>query len=75
MTTMVRSPGARAASFLSYWSGRARPSSTDGTRGASLMEYALLVALIAIACIVAIELLGGAAGTSLDESGSTIANG
>ncbi|MFP5489597.1 MAG: Flp family type IVb pilin [Acidimicrobiia bacterium] len=28
-------------------------------RGASLVEYALLVALIAVVCIVAIQILGG----------------
>jgi pilus assembly protein Flp/PilA len=32
-------------------------------RGASLVEYALLVALIAIVCIAAITLLGGNAAT------------
>ena len=30
-------------------------------RGASLVEYALLVALIAVVCIVAISILGGEA--------------
>ena len=36
---------------------------TDDDRGASLVEYALLVALIAIVCIAAITLLGGNAAT------------
>ena len=35
----------------------------DEDRGASLVEYALLVALIAIVCIAAITLLGGNAAT------------
>lgn len=72
---MVRSPVTRAATVLSFCSGQARRRPTHGARGASLVEYALLLALIAIACIVAIDLLGGSASTGLDESGSTIANG
>ena len=41
-------------------------------RGASLVEYALLVALIAVVCIVAISFLGGAASDKLSEVGSDI---
>lgn len=39
-------------------------------RGASLVEYALLVALIAIVCIAAITLLG----SSASDKFSTVAN-
>ncbi len=48
--------------FLATWL-RARFS--DSERGASLVEYALLVALIAVVCIVAITILGENASTSL----------
>lgn len=41
-------------------------------RGASLVEYALLVALIAVVCIVAISFLGGEARDKLSEVGSEI---
>ena len=41
--------------------------------GASLVEYALLVALIAVVCIGAIAFLGGKAKDSFNETGSTIA--
>lgn len=41
-------------------------------RGASLVEYALLVALIAVVCIVAISFLGGAASDKLSEVGDSI---
>lgn len=44
--------------FLKTWV-QARFSDTD--RGASLVEYALLVALIAVVCIFAITQLGSAA--------------
>jgi Flp pilus assembly pilin Flp len=42
--------------------------------GASLVEYALLVALIAVVCILAIQFLGTAASTNFSRSGSTILN-
>jgi pilus assembly protein Flp/PilA len=41
-------------------------------RGASLVEYALLVALIAVVCIVAISFLGGAASKTFSSVGSNI---
>lgn len=39
-------------------------------RGASLIEYALLVALIAIACFGALAYFGNGSGNSLDNSRS-----
>ncbi len=41
-------------------------------RGASLVEYALLVALIAVVCIVAIGFLGGEAKDQFSSVGSSI---
>jgi pilus assembly protein Flp/PilA len=41
-------------------------------RGASLVEYALLVALIAVICIVAIAFLGQSASTKFSTVGSSI---
>lgn len=52
--------------FLANWL-RAR---VNEERGASLVEYALLVALIAVVCIAAISLLG----TSASSKFSTVAN-
>jgi pilus assembly protein Flp/PilA len=46
----------------------------DTERGASLVEYALLVALIAVVCIAAVTLLGGNAKNKFGEVGSSIAN-
>ena len=54
--------------FLATWL-RAR---FDEERGASLVEYALLVALIAVVCIAAITLLGNNASTKLSEVGDSI---
>jgi len=54
--------------FLANWL-RAR---FDDEKGASLVEYALLVALIAVVCIVAITLLGNAASTKFDSVGNAI---
>ena len=42
-------------------------------RGASLVEYALLVALIAVVCIVAISLLGTSAKQKFSDVGNSIA--
>jgi pilus assembly protein Flp/PilA len=50
---------------------RARYGTTE--RGASLVEYALLVALIAVVCIGAVSFLGGSAKDKLNEVGSSIA--
>ena len=44
----------------------------DTERGASLVEYALLVALIAVVCIVAITFLGSAASSKFDTVGSSL---
>ena len=41
-------------------------------RGASLVEYALLVALIAIVCLLAIAFFGSSLSGSLDRSGQSI---
>jgi len=41
-------------------------------RGASLVEYVLLVALIAVVCIVALQLLGNSASDKLTSVGNAI---
>jgi pilus assembly protein Flp/PilA len=41
-------------------------------RGASLVEYALLVALIAIVCLGAVAFLGTQASTNITESSSSL---
>ena len=41
-------------------------------RGASLVEYALLVALIAVVCIIAITFLGKSASSKFNTVGSSI---
>lgn len=44
----------------------------DTERGASLVEYALLVALIAVVCILAITFLGRAASSKFSNVASNI---
>jgi pilus assembly protein Flp/PilA len=44
----------------------------DTERGASLVEYALLVALIAVVCIAAVTLLGGNAKSKFNDVGASI---
>jgi pilus assembly protein Flp/PilA len=46
----------------------------DDERGAALVEYVLLVALIAVVCIAAIAFLGGAAKSKFSSVGQSIAN-
>ena len=41
-------------------------------RGASLVEYALLLALIAMVCIVAVQFLGNSTSSSLSHSTSAM---
>ena len=55
--------------FLATWM-RARFANSD--RGASLVEYALLVALIAVVCIAAVTLLGTSASSKFDQVGNSI---
>ena len=50
---------------------QAKFSSTE--QGAALVEYALLVALIAVVCIIAITFLGNSAETKFSEVGSAVA--
>jgi pilus assembly protein Flp/PilA len=45
---------------------------TRDEEGASLVEYALLVALIAVVCIVAVSILGGNASNKFSQVGSAL---
>jgi len=49
---------------------RARFSTTE--RGAALVEYALLLALIAVFCVVALTFLGGEAADKFSDVGNSI---
>ena len=46
----------------------------DDERGASLVEYALLVALIAVVCIAAVTLLGKNASDKFASVGGSVKN-
>lgn len=46
-----------------------------GEEGASLVEYALLIALIALVAMVSLKFFGGARDNSLSRSGSAIFRG
>jgi pilus assembly protein Flp/PilA len=47
---------------------------TKDERGASLVEYVLLVALIALAVIAAVIFLGGVLNDKFNETGSTLSD-
>ena len=64
--------------LISYWQRICAPLTRGrfgrSERGASLVEYALLVALIAVVCIVAISFVGTSASSTFNSVGSSIAN-
>ncbi len=57
--------------FWAYCQASIRTRIKD-ERGASLVEYALLLALIAVVCIVAITFIGEKADESFSSSGSAL---
>lgn len=57
--------------FVAMW---ARARFGDSERGASLVEYALLVALIAVVCIGAVTLLGKNASGKFSTVANSIGN-
>jgi pilus assembly protein Flp/PilA len=56
--------------FLTSW----LKAQAKTERGASLVEYALLVALIAVVCIGAITFLGNTAADNFSQVGNSISN-
>ncbi|MGB3412072.1 MAG: Flp family type IVb pilin [Microthrixaceae bacterium] len=54
--------------FLKSW----LQAHTTSERGASLVEYALLVALIAVVCIAAIGVLSGGVQKTFSETGDSL---
>ena len=54
--------------FIAAWL-RARVNSD---RGATMVEYALMVALIAVVCIAAVTMLGGNAKSKFSDVGNSI---
>jgi pilus assembly protein Flp/PilA len=62
--------------MITYWTQHVAPFVRArlgrDERGASLVEYALLVALIAVVCIAAISFLGGNASAKFNSVGSAV---
>ena len=59
-------------SYVAWKLGLLRRSTKADESGASLVEYALLVALIAVVCIVAVSLLGSNASNKFSQVGSAL---
>ena len=55
--------------FFASWM-RARFADSD--RGATMVEYALMVALIAVVCIAAVSLIGNSASSKFSTVGNSI---
>ena len=64
--------------LVSYWNTHFAPYLRAlfgrSEKGAALVEYALLVALIAVVCIIAIGILGKGAKDKFSQVGSEITN-
>ena len=64
--------------LVAYWKNNFAPYIRAllgrSERGAALVEYALLVALIAVVCIAAITLLGTSASSKLDTAAQSLSN-
>lgn len=58
-----------------YLTGWVRAKFGQDERGASLVEYALLLALIAVVCIVAVTTLGSGLRDNYDDSNTSIFGG
>ena len=62
--------------IVSYWRNICAPYLQArfgrSERGAALVEYALLLALIAVVCIVALSALGGKASTKFNDIGNSL---
>ncbi len=75
-TTTSTSGGTDVIDLFTYlresWAPYLRALLGRSERGATLVEYALLLALIAVVCIVAITFLGGNARSKFSDVGSSI---
>ena len=60
--------------FLHIRTWLSRSLGDRGDRGASLVEYALLLALIAIVCLVAVNTIGGPTSQGLSKGASGFTN-
>jgi len=62
--------------IVSYWKNIVSPYIRarfgENERGAALVEYALLLALIAVVCIVALTTLGGKASSKFTTIGNSL---
>ncbi len=59
--------------LVNFWSNYIRARFGRSEKGAALVEYALLLALIAVVCIVALQFLGGKAADKFSTVGNSIA--
>ncbi len=60
--------------LVSFWTTFIKARFGKSEKGAALVEYALLLALIAVVCIIALEFLGGEAAEKFSDVGNSIAN-
>ena len=59
--------------LINFWTSYVRARFGRSERGAALVEYALLLALIAVVCIIALQFLGESASEKFSKVGNSIA--
>ena len=60
--------------LVNFWTTYIKARFGKSEKGAALVEYALLLALIAVVCIVALQFLGGEAADKFSTVGNSIAD-
>ena len=60
--------------LINFWTTYVRARFARTERGAALVEYALLLALIAVVCIIALQFLGTNAADKFSTVGNSIAD-
>jgi pilus assembly protein Flp/PilA len=66
-------PKGTTVEFMAYWKTWLMAKLNRDEKGAALVEYALLLALIAVVCIVALQFLGNNASSKFSKIGNSIA--
>ncbi len=60
--------------LVSFWTTYIKARFGKSEKGAALVEYALLLALIAVVCIIALQFLGSNAADKFSTVGNSIAD-
>lgn len=68
----IHAAGRWALGAVGLWGSTLGVTGRRGDRGASLVEYSLLLAMIAVVCIGAVTFFGGETADAYSEAGSSL---